>query len=257
MTSIDGRGIADRLLASLALRPVPSGSFAAVLVEGDAASHSFVSRKRAACDRLKIPFRLHEFPADASPADIEACIRELCADASVRAIVLQLPLPPGFDRDLLVAAIDVRKDVDDLTGCASVESPAVGCAKEILASEGMRIQDFKNITVVGAGFLVGRPIASWIARLGIPLSIVDIDTPNPDSFMRDADLVISGVGKTGVVRPGSLKRGACFIDFGFPPDADQAELASAADRLRFHTPTPGGTGPVLIAKLFENFFALS
>ncbi len=152
--------------------------------------------------------------------------------------------------------IDIKKDVDNLTGKALVESPTVGCVKEIIAREKFAIRDFKNIVLVGQGFLVGQPIAVWLAVEDIVYSVVGIGTMNPEKIIRTADLVISGVGKTGVVRADWLKDGAGFIDFGFPPDIDQGELMSSGARLRFYTPTPHGTGPILVVKLFENFFAV-
>ena len=252
MASIDGRAIAERLMAGLSARPKPPGSLAVVMVGGAEASRAFVARKRAAAERLGIVFRLHELPADASRADAENLLRELSRDSSVSGIVLQLPIPSALDRDALIACIGLEKDVDNLTGTAPFESPAVGTVRAILADQACVPADFKNIVLVGQGFLVGKPIAAWLDKESVSYSIVDIDTENSQAIISRADLVISGVGKTGVVDPAILPDGAAFIDFGFPPDADQDALKAAGGRLSFHTSTPGGTGPILVAALFGN-----
>ncbi len=254
MAIIDGRKIADELIAVLTARPAPSRALAVVMVGGNDASRAFVARKQAVAERLGISFRLHDITENASQDVIEKLLRELSVDAGVGGIVLQLPVPKDFNRDALIAVIDIKKDVDNLTGKALVESPTVGCVKEIFAREKCAIRDFKNIVLVGQGFLVGQPIAVWLRSESIPYSVVDIDTMNSEMIIRTADLVISGVGKTGVVRVEWLKDGTGFIDFGYPADINQQELMSAGARLRLYTPTPHGTGPILVAKLFENFY---
>ncbi len=254
MAAIDGGGIAERIIVDLAARPKPAGSLAVVMIGGTDASRAFVARKRAVAERLGISFRLHELAADASRADAENILRELSRDIFVSGIVLQLPLPSGFDRDILISFIDPKKDIDNLTGMAPFESPAVGTVRAILADQGCVIRDFKTIVLVGQGFLVGGPIGAWLRNEGILYEVVDIDTEDPQAIMSRADLVISGVGKTGVVDPATLPDGAALIDFGVPPDADQDALKADEARLRFHTLTPGGTGPILVAMLFKNLY---
>ncbi len=257
MAAVDGIGIAERLIVRLAALPVPQQMLAVVMIGGDAASRAFVARKRAVADRLGVRFSVHNVPQGATQKEVESLLRGLSLNVSVGGIVLQLPVPATFDRDALIAHISPEKDIDDLTGKSPYRSPAVQCVKEVLATEGCAIRDFRDIVVIGQGFLVGLPVAAWLGTIGVPYSGIGIDTPDPDSFVRRADLIITGVGKTGVVRAEALKEGAVVIDFGFPPDIDQHELALAGERLRLYTPTPGGTGPILVAKLFENFFAVS
>lgn len=257
MMRIDGDKIVGEIVASLGCLPVPPGALAVVSCDASPASHAFIGRKRAVADLLRIPFVVHDIPAHASQADIEYVVTGLSADSGTRAIVLQLPLPRATLRDRVIACITPIKDIDNLTGHAPVESPSILVVREVLSRAGRDIADFKSVVVVGRGFLVGLPIIRWLALIGIPCAILDIDTLDPNSIIRSADLLISGVGKTGVVDPTLLADGAGFIDFGFPPDADQSALAVHADRLAFFTPTPHGTGPILVAKLFENFYSLN
>jgi len=256
-SKIDGDGIARDIIGSLGGRPFPSGELVVISCSSSSASTVFISRKRVVAESLGIPFAVHVMPSDVSQADLERHVADVSRDSRVRAIILQLPFPAAIDRDAVISRIDPRKDIDNLTGQAPVESPSVLTVREILSRAGRTPADFENILVVGRGFLVGAPIIRWLASRGVSYSLLDIDTPDPESAIRSADLIISGVGKTGVVDLSAVSDGAGLIDFGFPPDADQASLAAHAHRFRFYTPTPHGTGPILVAKLFENFYRLS
>ena len=195
--------------------------------------------------------------------EVEGRIQALSHDEQVGGIVLQLPLPKRFNRDAALARIDPKKDVDNLTGRAMVEAPTVGVVKEILREVGYAIVDYETIAVVGRGFLVGQPIIAWLKKessnhpqSSLHVKVADIETVDLRQFLQDADLVITGVGKAGLIQPEWLKAGASVIDFGFPPDFNAEGLALGDSRLAFYTPTPGGTGPILVAKLFENFYTL-
>ncbi len=254
---IDGARIAEEIIAGLRRLPVSEKRLVAVLAGGDAASASFLARKAAVARSLGIGFELVSFSGLEPQEDIVRSIKSFAADPSVGGIVLQLPLPAAYDRDALIGAIGTAKDADNLSGLASVSSPSVLAVQAVLASCGKKLADYLAVRIVGNGFLVGAPIARFCTENGIPHAVADIGTEDMAGFMRGADLVITGVGKTGVVDPAWLADGAGLIDFGFPPDCDQEKLAANADRLAFYTPTPFGTGPVLIAKLFENFHFLN
>jgi methylenetetrahydrofolate dehydrogenase (NADP+)/methenyltetrahydrofolate cyclohydrolase len=159
--------------------------------------------------------------------------------------------------------IDPKKDVDNLRSGTLVESPTVTVVKEVLQSVGWKLAD-KKVAVVGRGRLVGGPIIKWLEKEGVDFKVADEKTENLQEFLSDADLIISGVGKEGLIKPEWLKDGAGVIDFGFPADFDFSSLEIRNLKLKiepaglaFYTPTPGGTGPILVAKLFENFYLLN
>lgn len=264
MLKIDGKAIAQGIIEGLKKQPRPEKMLAAVVVGADAASLSFVRRKELVARELGIAFELFQFSATDAESEVYERVRSLSHDGRVGGIIVQLPLPARFDRAALIAVIAVHKDVDNLTGRAGVEAPAVGTVKEILA----HVSGFKNlqgvtVAVVGKGFLVGAPIIRWLHSeslkiSGLKLKTADIETENIQAFVADADIVITGVGKKDLIDPAWLKPGAGIIDFGFPPDMKQEELILKPETLNlaFYTPTPGGTGPILVAKLFENFYRL-
>lgn len=253
MAAISGTAIAHAIRERLAALPSPRGRLVAVVAHSGAAGRSFVARKAAFAAGLGVNFSVHEA---ASEAECLRAIRSFSADSGVHGIVLQLPLPPDWDRDRLIAAIDPAKDPDCLTGRAPVDPPAVCAVRAALAHAGFCVRDFKHVVVVGRGFLVGAPVSHWLRAEGIAFSVIDIDTPDSAAIIGGADLIISGVGKTGICGLRFVRDGAGIIDFGFPPDFDQNALAREAERLAFCTMTPGGIGPILVASLFDNFYRL-
>ncbi|RME58057.1 hypothetical protein D6779_07305 [Candidatus Parcubacteria bacterium] len=126
--------------------------------------------------------------------------------------------------------------------------------EEVLREVDWRLEE-KLLAVVGLGFLVGRPIAVWAMRRARNTLLFHKDSDF--ALVAEADLVVTGVGKSGVVRPEMLREGAGVIDFGY--DQGRGDLAPEclSTNIAFYTPTPGGTGPILVAKLIENFVLLN
>lgn len=260
---IDGAAIAQKIIDGLKTRPRPEKLLAVVLIGNDKASFTFTRCKSAVARELGVAFELFQFSVtDYAEDAVEERIRSFSRDERIGGIVLQLPLPERFDRDTLIATIDVCKDVDNLTGKAEVEVPAVGVVKEIMHSAQRTAHHFGIIAVVGKGFLVGAPIVRWFRNeckahsAKCKIKVADIETVHLREFVADADLVITGVGKAGLIDPAWLKAGAGIIDFGFPADFNTSNTIQNS-KLLFYTPTPGGTGPILVAKLFENFYTLN
>ncbi|MDI6734565.1 MAG: bifunctional 5,10-methylenetetrahydrofolate dehydrogenase/5,10-methenyltetrahydrofolate cyclohydrolase [Patescibacteria group bacterium] len=120
-----------------------------------------------------------------------------------------------------------------------------------------------RVMVVGLGFLVGKPISTWLMGKAKEIYLFDIgsDLSSSVSGLKQADLVISGVGKAGLIKSEILKQGTGVIDFGYSEIngklAGDLDLSGNISKLSFYTPTPGGTGPILVAQLFENFYKLN
>lgn len=187
----------------------------------------------------------------------------------VDAIIVQLPLGSGVDTHAVCDAIPLEQDADVLSARAREKStegdieallpPVVGAVSEILAHGGVTISG-TSVAVVGAGFLVGAPVALWLARQGAVVTVVAHETKNLAATLSTADIVISGTGVPHLITPTMLKRGAVLIDAGTSEsggaivgDADPA----CAEVCSLFTPVPGGVGPVAVAKLFENVAILA
>ena len=290
---IDGKKIAAEILARLAKQPKPKKFLAAVLVGDDQSSISFLAQKEKTAKSLGVDFRLYKFPTTIKNDGLREEIGKIAAHKTCGGVIVQLPLPEQLNWYYILNAIPPEKDVDVLSerslgafyvGRSKVVPPAAGAVEEILKSFGensasVTIRRFtplesQTVAIVGLGLLVGRPVTNWIMRRAqqtfLLRSVSDMGT------LKQADLVISGVGKSGVIKPAMLKDGACVIDFGYQNgkgdfDITDVELGGDAGGTAAvaaintgisaknisYTPMPGGTGPILVVKLFENFYKLN
>lgn len=260
---INGREIADDIIARLKERETPKKILAAVLVGDDPRSESFIKQKEKVSKELGVDFRTYRLSGDLKNDDLRGEVGRIAKQKPVGGVLVQLPLPGRVSRRYVVNAVPKEKDVDVL-GERSIDgkilSPAVGTVKEIL--ERMLVQlESAVVAVIGKGALVGGPISVWLR--GECKELLILDSKSDLKTAEGADIVISGVGKPGVLDPGILKDGAGVIDFGYSYSSDGKILGDLAkdneealNRLNFYTPTPGGTGPILVAKLLENFYML-
>lgn len=172
--------------------------------------------------------------------------------------------PPHIDRQSILNAIPPKKDVDVLNERSPKDEilpPAVGVVKTILGIMNKEL-GIMNVIVIGAGLLVGRPVSSWLENKVAGLSVFDEFTKDLRNKLKDADIIISGVGKANLFGAEDLKNEALVIDFGYDFSGgrihgDFSPIIHDSKFLIHYTPTPGGTGPILVAKLFENFYKLN
>jgi methylenetetrahydrofolate dehydrogenase (NADP+) / methenyltetrahydrofolate cyclohydrolase len=270
MEMIDGKAIARGILGRLMACPAPKKFLGAVLVGDDQSSVSFLKQKEKTAKELGVDFRLYQFPETIKNDELRSKVGKIVAHTTCGGFMVQLPLPEQLNWYYILNAIPKEKDVDVLSertlGAFYVDRnmvvpPAVGAVEEIIANRGLRIADC-SVAIVGLGLLIGRPVANWIMRRAketfLLRSVSDI------GLLKRVDIVIAGVGKAGLITPEMLKDGAGIIDFGYgmqdgkhSGDFDAQHVADCDSRISFYTPTPGGTGPILVAKLFENFYELN
>jgi methylenetetrahydrofolate dehydrogenase (NADP+)/methenyltetrahydrofolate cyclohydrolase len=280
---IDGKIIASDIIERLRTQPKPGKFFGAVLVGDDPASVNFLKQKEKVAKELGIEFRLYQLPATITTDELRTEIGRLAAPKTCGGFIVQLPLPESINRYYVLNAIPKEKDVDCLSEAAlgafytergKIVPPSVATVEEILKrehrdlpSEAGALRDLK-VVMVGAGFLIGKPVGFWLQNRVAELVMLDASVKNIHDKLGDADIVIAGAGHAGLFGPQRLKPGAVVIDFGFNRNADGRIIGdfdpgtapdggAIADTKNIHyTKTPGGTGPVLVAKLFENFYKL-
>jgi methylenetetrahydrofolate dehydrogenase (NADP+)/methenyltetrahydrofolate cyclohydrolase len=252
---IDGRKIRDEILAKL--NPSQNKFLAAVIVGENQASLKFLEEKKKIAGRLGIIFNIYSFPEEIYEEELRFGIKKILEEPFCGGILVQMPLPPQISLDIL-KAIPAEKDPDALGKDPIMVSPAILVVEEIFERQSIVPED-EVIVVFGKGLLTGSPIAAWLGKRPKELIVIDKgDSPSP---LGRADIVISGVGRPKLFSAKQLKSGAGVIDFGtsvsngsvsgdFDPEGD-------LEKLSFYTPTPGGTGPILIAKLLENFCELT
>lgn len=262
---IGGRAIAKEVLAHAreqAAALVRAPRVRAITVAPTKATESYLRIKMRAAEEAGMALEVVRLPDDATTQDVADTAGREGADA----VIIQLPLPAHIDTKAACDSIPLVQDADVLSAAAyerfkegeadALLPPVVGAIAEILERANVNPQG-KRIAVVGQGKLVGEPAALWLSRF----SPVDIVTKEEGdiSVLKEADIVISGAGQAGLVKPEMLKRGVVLIDAGTSEsgsaivgDADPAcaEVASV------FTPVPGGVGPVAVAYLFKNVASL-
>lgn len=267
MKVIDGKEIAKEIIERLKGESVPQKIFAAVLVGENAASESFVKQKEKTAKELGVDFRIYRFPETSTNDSLRKDIGKIANLSRVGAVIVQLPLPAHCNPHFVLNAIPPEKDVDVLSertlgafynNRSKIVPPSVAACEELFAREGIDLQE-KTVAVVGLGTLVGRPIALWLMKK--VKEVYALDQGSDLKILGQADIVITGVGKAGLIRPEMLKHGASVIDFGYSFDAEGKIRGDFEDDglhdEGWYTPTPGGTGPILVAKLIENFHILN
>ncbi len=275
---IDGKQIAEEILAELESGKKMKKTLHAILVGKEPASLSFIKQKEKIAKRLGIPFELHAYSERVREDDLRKEIASIAEKKACGGIIIQLPLPAHLNAQYLLNSIPREVDVDVLseralgafyTGRGKILPPSVGTLLAVLdrklihargddASIAGWFIEHKKIGVVGLGSLVGKPIGTWL--LGKSSEIHYLDKGSDLSELKHMDIVIIGVGSAGLVKASMVKHDALVVDFGYSAErgriAGDFEAKGAPDSLSF-TPTPGGTGPILVAQLFKNFYALN
>ncbi len=273
MQIIDGRKIAENIISKLKEQKKPQKSLVAILVGENAQSESFLRQKAKIADQLGIEFKLIKLGEEMSETKVIKEIEKLNTDNSVGGIILQLPLPEKFKKENIIPSISPSKDIDALTeGGKKLVSPlVVEVLNDVLSYIKIDIKN-KVVAVVGRGFLIGGPILEFFSNKCE--KIIPLNSKSDINLIKEADIVISGTGKAGLIKPELLKDNAVVIDFGYGLDAsgklkgdfDPSILTSSAClpvgrasslNTISYTPTPGGTGPILVAEIYKNFYKLN
>jgi methylenetetrahydrofolate dehydrogenase (NADP+)/methenyltetrahydrofolate cyclohydrolase len=235
--TIDGRKIADEILSGLR----ESYTLGVVMNANDPASASFVKIKEKAAEKVGVEVKHF------SPQEFDKALE-------CDGVIVQLPIENAEE---LLAKIPAEKDVDALGPNPKVLAPVAGAVKEVLDRSNVGVRG-KKAVVIGAGRLVGEPCAQMLKRMGAAVSIVTLEQGSL-SELKDADIVVSGAGSPGLIKPEMLKRGVVLLDAGMSEQA--GKLAGDADPAcakvaSIFTPTPGGIGPIAVAMIYKNLFAL-
>ena len=267
---MDGNRLRDEIVAELAATITAAGSppvcLATVLVGDDGPSQRYVRNKHVQAAKAGMLSRNEVLPADAGQSRVEEVVAALAADPSVHGILVQSPLPTGYDEEAVLTLIPADKDVDGLTsesmGRLVRGLPGlVGCTPlgvmRLLERYGVATSG-RRAVVVGRSMLVGLPLSLLLARKGVDatVTIAHSRTNDLEGVCREADIVVGAVGQAGLITAAHVKPGATVIDVGISRteagivgDVDFDAVQAVAGHI---TPMPGGTGPMTIACLLEN-----
>lgn len=237
---------------------------AVILVGDNPASESYVRGKEKACAAVGIQTNTIRLSASITQEELEQVISDCSKDDTVDGILIQLPLPEGFNEDRAIACIDPGKDVDGLHplnfGKFFMNQPSfVPCTPlgimELLKRMGCSPKG-KHAVVIGRSKLVGTPVARLLQNANATVTICHSHTANLKELTNLADILIVAVGKPKIIDAQYVKEGAYVIDVGVNSvdghlcgDVDFESVAPKAGAI---TPVPKGVGPMTICMLLQN-----
>ncbi|MCA9397860.1 bifunctional 5,10-methylenetetrahydrofolate dehydrogenase/5,10-methenyltetrahydrofolate cyclohydrolase [candidate division WWE3 bacterium] len=234
-----------------------------ILIGDDPASHAFISIKEKRAQAIGINFERKHYPETFDPIKVVRYIHSRNEDTSIDGILIQLPLPPQFDRTATLKAIHPYKDVDGLhpknlgfliEGKAHFVPPAVLAVNDIVRQANLKLSG-KEVVLVGSGLLVGKPLAMYFVNEGATVTMCSIHTTVLSRHTKRADIIISSTGEADLITPEMVKEGVVSIDFGGKKINGVLKGEFSADvafKSSLFTPVPGGIGPMTVAKLLEN-----
>ncbi|KPU28092.1 5,10-methylene-tetrahydrofolate cyclohydrolase [Caloranaerobacter sp. TR13] len=268
---INGKEIAKKIRANLAKEveiiksrygKVPG--LAVVLVGNDPASHTYVSMKEKACKKIGMYSEVHRLSENTSQDQIIELIDKLNEDDKIDGILVQLPLPKGINENIVNYRISPEKDVDGFHAVNAGnlflgEKGFIPCTPKgiirLIKETGIEIEG-KNAVVVGRSNIVGKPTAILLLNENATVKICHSRTKDLAKHVKEADILVSAVGKPEIIKGEMIKEGAVVIDAGTTKVngklVGDVEFDLAKNRASWITPVPGGVGPMTIAMLLEN-----
>jgi len=272
MQLIDGKSLARKVQSTVTTEVeklkqekniVPG--LAVILVGDDPASHAYVKMKAKACEEVGFYSITHNMPDSISQDEIIGTIQMMNDNPRIDGILVQLPLPKHIDTDKILEVIDPKKDVDGfhaynvgrlVTGLdCFVACTPLGVMK-MFEEYNIELRG-KDVCVVGASNIVGKPMASLLLNAEATVTITHIYTKDLKAHTSKADIVVVGVGVPGLIKEDMVKEGAIVIDIGINRIEDgslvgDVDFKNVSPKCSYITPVPGGVGPMTIAMLLSN-----
>lgn len=271
MKILDGKAVSLKVKESVKVRAEELKKFgveptlAVVLVGDDKASQTYVRAKEKACNEYGIKSVAHRLSENTTQNELLALINVLNLDDSIHGILVQLPLPKHIDTNVVLAAIDPRKDVDgfhavNVGKLVSGLDGFVPCTPlgvmEILKEYGIEVAGL-NAVVIGRSNIVGKPMANLLLNASATVTVTHSKTKNLKEICKNADLIVAAIGKPFFLKADMVKDGAVVVDVGINRLDDgrlvgDVDFDEVAPKCSYITPVPGGVGPMTIAMLLNN-----
>jgi methylenetetrahydrofolate dehydrogenase (NADP+)/methenyltetrahydrofolate cyclohydrolase len=268
---LDGKAVASAIKADLAnrvsalkLQGITPG-LGTILVGDDPGSLSYVGGKHRDCQEVGINSIRIDLPHNATQQDVMAAIKDLNASKECTGYIVQLPLPNGINTQAVLEAIDPAKDADGLHPLnlgrlvSGYEAPLPCTPRAIVAL----LDHYKistkgaDVTVIGRGLTVGRPLGLLLTRKQENATVTLTHTGTRDllKHTRNADIVVAAIGQSHFLKAEMIKEGAVVIDVGISRTADGLDGDVCPDvygKASYVSPMPGGVGPMTRAMLLSN-----
>ena len=267
---LDGKKLSEKRL-ELLKETIDEAPFyprlATVIVGDDPGSQMYVRMKHRTCERVGIGSIGIKLTEDVSTQTIVEHVRHLNDDPAIHGILVQLPLPSHVDTEQVIETVSPEKDVDGFHPCNmgrlfSGNPRFIPCTPggimTLFAEYGISCKG-KRAVVVGRSVDVGRPMAALLLNVDATVTICHSKTQDLEREIKNADILVSAVGKARYIKENMVKEGAVVIDVGINYDEDgklcgDVDFETVKEVASAITPVPGGVGPMTIATLMENTF---
>ena len=268
---LDGKAVAAAIKAELTTRVTAlkahgiTPGLGTVLVGDDPGSHSYVGGKHRDCQEVGINSIRIDLPNNATEKDVLSAIEDLNGSKECTGFIVQLPLPKGINTQKVLEAIDPSKDADGLHPLnlgrlvAGYDAPLPCTPRAIVAL----LDHYKistqgaEITVIGRGLTVGRPLGLLLTRKQENATVTLTHTGTKDLTLhtKKADIVVAAIGQSHFLKAEMIKEGAVVIDVGISRTADGLDgdvCPGVYEKASYVSPMPGGVGPMTRAMLLTN-----
>ncbi|HCY1262866.1 bifunctional methylenetetrahydrofolate dehydrogenase/methenyltetrahydrofolate cyclohydrolase FolD [Staphylococcus aureus] len=236
-----------------------------ILVGNDGASQSYVRSKKKAAEKIGMISEIVHLEETATEEEVLNELNRLNNDDSVSGILVQVPLPKQVSEQKILEAINPDKDVDgfhpiNIGKLYIDEQTFVPCTPlgimEILKHADIDLEG-KNAVVIGRSHIVGQPVSKLLLQKNASVTILHSRSKDMASYLKDADVIVSAVGKPGLVTKDVVKEGAVIIDVGNTPDKNgklkgDVDYDAVKEIAGAITPVPGGVGPLTITMVLNN-----
>ena len=266
MELIDGNLLSSKIkdeVASLANSYHQTPVLAVISVGDDSASEVYIRNKKKACEYVGISFLHVHYDENTPENKIISKIKSLNKDKYINGIIVELPLPKNYNTNKIINSIDYRKDVDGITNASlgklfSGEDTFVPCTPKGI----LEIFDYykidlegKNVVIIGRSNLVGKPLSIECLKRNATVTMCHSKTKNLSSFTKNADILISAVGKKYLIDKTMVKKNVIIIDVGIT-NIDNHIYGdvnpNVKEKASYLTRVPGGVGPMTVCMLLKN-----
>lgn len=272
MILLDGKKLAQKICADLqqeraAIKKVMR--LAIVAVGADRVTEVYLREKQKFAEKLDIEFKIHRYPETITTNELRKQLAVITHRERNRGVVIQLPLPKRINAQSILNAVTPEKDIDVLSarsvgnfavGKSPILPPVAGAVQALLDEYAIDYKS-KYIVLVGAGQLVGKPLALWLLNEKATFSVVGSFTSDIAEFTKKADIIISGAGRAKLITGDMIQEGAIVVDCGTSESgsaiAGDSDTETVSEKASYLAPVPGGVGPVAVAMLFKNLITLA
>ena len=268
---IDGKELAKKTRQNLKLecdelkKEGINPKLAVIMVGDNPASKVYVKNKSKACQEVGIEYEEYLLDSNIKQEELIKLIKKLNEDKTINGILLQSPIPNGLDINEAFRTIDYKKDVDgfhpmNVGKLALGQDTFVSCTPYGV----MRMfEEYnidlcgKNVVILGRSNIVGKPLSQCCLNKNATVTICHSKTQNTKKITKEADIVISAIGKPKFITQDMVKDGAVIIDVGINRDENgkivgDVDFENVKEKASYITPVPGGVGPMTIAMLINN-----